>query len=137
MPARHDFPAKWQTLLPDLIAKLQAASADVETTYGVLETANAVFKRYRNQVMTSELSQDLQYSQQFVQPLLDALTILVQQITSPPAAAPAADATRRQVLAARLACRTFFSLNSPGLTQVHNAMLFYGNAVVRKQTGAT
>ena len=113
---RYDFPGRWQSLLPDLIAKLQASGADIETTYGVLETANAVFKRYRNQFMSGGLSQELAYSQQFVVPLLEALTALVQQITAPEAGADVS-LLRRRVLAARLACRTFFSLNSPGLTQ--------------------
>ena len=113
---RHDFPARWQGLLPELIAKLKPPS-NPETVYGVLETANAVFKRYRNQFLTPQLGEELAYSQQFVVPLLDIMATLVAQITAPQGCADA-DVLRRCVLSARLACRTFYSLNSPGLTQV-------------------
>ena len=117
MACSYDFPARWQSLLPALIEKLKDPAADVERTYGVLETANAVFKRYRAQFMSNNLSEDLAYSQQFIEPLLHTLTALVTQITG---SQPGGDAKllQRQVLAARLACRTFLSLNSPGLTQV-------------------
>lgn len=117
---RHDFPAKWTGLLPDLISKLKPPSSDnPEVVYGVLETANAVFKRYRNQFMSSQLSEELAFSQQFVTPLLETLTALVKQITSPAQGAEAdIPLLKRRVLSARLACRIFYSLNSPGLTQV-------------------
>jgi len=42
---RHDFPAKWMTLLPELLERLK--TGDVVTAGGVLETANSIFKRYR------------------------------------------------------------------------------------------
>ncbi|KAK9798958.1 hypothetical protein WJX73_010520 [Symbiochloris irregularis] len=115
----HDFPARWQGLLPELISKLKApAPQDPEAVYGVMETANAVFKRYRNQFMTPKLNEELAYSQQFVVPLLDTLTALVAQILSPAMQeAGHLPELKRCVLTARLACRTFFSLNSPGLTQ--------------------
>ena len=42
---RHDFPAKWMTLLPELLERLK--TGDIVTVGGVLETANSIFKRYR------------------------------------------------------------------------------------------
>lgn len=72
----HEFPAKWPSLLPELIARLQ--SGDAATVHGVLETANSIYKRYRNQFMSNDLSDELTYSQQFVQPLLTTLQVLQQ-----------------------------------------------------------
>ena len=74
----HDFPAAWPALLPDLIARL--ASADAAEVQGVLETGNAIYKRYRNQFMTEALSAELQYSQQLVEPLLAVLRRLTAQV---------------------------------------------------------
>ncbi len=73
----HDFPAAWPALLPDLVARLRGA--DAGEVRGVLETANAIFKRYRNQFMTDALSAELQYSQQLVGPLLAVLRRLTAQ----------------------------------------------------------
>jgi exportin-2 (importin alpha re-exporter) len=64
----HEFPSKWPTLLPELITRLQ--TGDAATVQGVLETANSIYKRYRNQFMSTALSDELAYSQQFVKPLL-------------------------------------------------------------------
>ena len=112
--SQHDFPAKWPTLLPELTEKLH--SNDPNTVHGVLQTANSIYKRYRNQFMTDKLSKDLEYSQGFVRPLLDLLMQLAGQV-----AAAAADVAQLRVLlsSARLVCRIFYSLNSPGLTEVY------------------
>jgi len=87
----HDFPAAWPALLPDLVARLRGA--DAGEVRGVLETANAIFKRYRNQFMTDALSAELQYSQQLVEPLLAVLRRLTAQARAPPAPAPRAPRT--------------------------------------------
>ncbi len=68
-----EFPAKWPTLLPELISRLD--SGDASTVHGVLETANSIYKRYRNQFMSTALSDELSYSQQFVQPLLKSFQV--------------------------------------------------------------
>lgn len=44
--SRCDFPEKWTTLLPELVTQLQAAS-DMAVVTGVLETAAAIFERFR------------------------------------------------------------------------------------------
>ncbi len=69
----YEFPGKWPTLLPELISRLE--SGDASTVHGVLETANSIYKRYRNQFMSTALSDELSYSQQFVQPLLKSLQV--------------------------------------------------------------
>ena len=66
--------------------------------------------------MSAELNKDLAYSQQLVQPLLQTLQKLVKQLESTPGSE---SALCTQLLhAIRLALRVFFSLNSPGLTEV-------------------
>jgi len=77
--------------------------------------------RYRNQFMTEGLSNELEYCQQAVKPLLAAL----QRVTAalPAVAAGGNGAALRTLLSsARLACRVFYSLNSPGLTEVSRKM---------------
>jgi hypothetical protein len=69
----HDFPARWPALLPELIQRLRSGSA--AEVAGVLETANSIYKRYRNAFMSDALSRELAYSQQLVEPLLAALQV--------------------------------------------------------------
>ena len=42
---QHDFPAKWMSLLPELLERLK--TGDLLIVEGILETANSIFKRYR------------------------------------------------------------------------------------------
>ena len=49
---------------------------------GILETANSIYKRYRNVFMSSGLSKELEYSQQFVDPLLNTLKFITEQVLS-------------------------------------------------------
>lgn len=44
-------------------------------TQGVLETANSIFKRFRNAFMSQSVNEDLKHSQQFVEPLLATLQV--------------------------------------------------------------
>ena len=41
----HDFPARWQSLLPQLIERL--GSDDLQLVNGVLSTADSIYHRYR------------------------------------------------------------------------------------------
>lgn len=110
--SEHDFPTRWQDLLPQLIDRLKAG--DATTTNGVLETLNSIYKRYRSQFMTGKLNDELKYSQQLIVPLWETLKGLSLQLQS-----NSADLSRtKQTLSSiRLVCRIFYSLNSPGLTQ--------------------
>lgn len=84
-------------------------------------TASAAPCRYRNQFMTSALNEELKYCQQAVKPLLAALQRINAALPAAAADAAAAPAPLRLLLSsARLACRVFFSLNSPGLTEVRS-----------------
>lgn len=109
----HDFPQRWQSLLPQLLEKL--ASDDPQLLNGVLSTADSIYRRYRGQFMTDQLSKELEYSQQLVRPLLAATQRLAAQCS---AAAPAGGAALPLLLEdARLALSIFYSLNSSGLTE--------------------
>ena len=113
---KHDFPAAWPELLPDLVQRLTAASGGSPAAHGVLATANAIYKRYRGAFMTDALSAELEYSQVLVAPLLAALRGALDAARAAAAAADERSATTA-VDTARLACRVFYSLNSPGLTE--------------------
>ena len=54
-----DFPDKWQNLIPELVSKFQCG--DQNTLNGVLQTANSIFKSYRNQYKSQELYRELKY----------------------------------------------------------------------------
>lgn len=58
----HDFPAQWPTLLPELVQQL-GSSEDLAVISGVCQTANSIFKRYRNQISSNELVAELDASQ--------------------------------------------------------------------------
>ncbi|KAI3438113.1 hypothetical protein D9Q98_000554 [Chlorella vulgaris] len=108
----HDFPARWQSLLPHLVDKL--ASPDPQLVNGVLSTADSIYQRYRGQFMTDQLSEELQYSQALVQPLLTCLQALSKGVSEQ---AANADALRLLLSNVRLVASIFYSLNSPGLTE--------------------
>jgi hypothetical protein len=58
----HDFPAQWPTLLPELVQQL-GSSEDLAVINGVCQTANSIFKRYRDQISSDELVAELDASQ--------------------------------------------------------------------------
>lgn len=111
--SEHDFPTRWQGLLPQLIERLK--TGDANTINGVLETLNSIYKRYRSQFMSGKLNEELSYSQQLIVPLWEALKGLSTELQSSSADVPK---TRQILSSIRLVCRIFYSLNSPGLTQV-------------------
>ena len=65
----HDFPERWQNLLPDLVARI--LSGDLRVVNGLLETANTLFKMFRDKQASDELWTKLKYVlEQFQEPLL-------------------------------------------------------------------
>ena len=123
-------------------APSQTSSPSLAATHGVLATANAICKRYRGAFMTDSLSAELEYSQKLAGPLLESLRCSLEQaraftraaraargpspfsaLFSPEDAAAAARAADGALDSARLACRVFLSLNSPGLTEVFEEAL--------------
>jgi len=77
--ATHDFPHKWDQLLPDLILKLQ--SHDLSVVNGVLLTCNSIFKRFRHAERSDELYQVILYVlEKMQQPLLALFKSMSQGI---------------------------------------------------------
>ena len=54
----YDFPHNWQNLLPELVSKL---NNDWKLVNGVLQTAHAIFKRFRNAFKSDELYKELKH----------------------------------------------------------------------------
>ncbi|GBG29239.1 Exportin-2 [Hondaea fermentalgiana] len=67
---KSDFPNNWKTLLPDLTQKL-GATEDFTIIIGLLETANTLFKMFRDEKASDELFLKLKYClEEFQKPLL-------------------------------------------------------------------
>jgi exportin-2 (importin alpha re-exporter) len=60
--AESDFPAEWDNLLQSLISKLSLEN--LEQSVGVLQTAHAIFKRWRSQVENNDLYREINYVMQ-------------------------------------------------------------------------
>ena len=73
-----DFPARWPQLLPVLIERLRSGAPGI--VLGVLETANSIYKRYRNQFMTPALSEELEYSQSLVRMVVGDIPLLLYEM---------------------------------------------------------
>ena len=115
--AASDFPAKWENLLPDLIAKFTDPNCDVLN--GVLLTANSILKRFRYVQRSDALYSDILY---VLQRLQEPLTQLFASITlqldnnTAPLATNAAELTSR-LSALRSINRIFYSLNYQDLPE--------------------
>jgi exportin-2 (importin alpha re-exporter) len=113
--SQHDFPRKWEGLLPQLIGKLTAE--DPTVLNGVLTTVDSIYHRYRGQFLNEALNEELQYSQTLVKPLLAVAQRVTAACTAAAAAGAGADALPVLLDDARLILSIFHSLNSPGLTE--------------------
>ena len=115
--AASDFPAKWENLLPDLIAKFTDPNCDVLN--GVLLTANSILKRFRYVQRSDALYSDILY---VLQRLQEPLTQLFASITlqldnnTAPLATNAVELTSR-LSALRSINRIFYSLNYQDLPE--------------------
>eukprot|EP00501_MAST-03F_sp_TOSAG23-6_P000301 GSMAST32.ASY1.ANO1.308.1 assembled CDS len=73
--SKTDFPDKWNSLLPELVSKFN--TQDFNVINAVLETANAICKRFRNVPNTDENRYPLSIAlKQFAEPLLQMFRIL-------------------------------------------------------------
>ena len=71
--ASHDFPAKWQTLLPGLLPQLETATTgkDYKRVMGLLQILHSICKRYRHEFKSDELFSEIKYVLETLQaPLL-------------------------------------------------------------------
>ncbi len=105
----HDFPEKWQTLLPEMVGKF--ASQDLHVINGVLRSANAILKRFRYAFKSDALFLQLLFClQHFAAPLTELFTWACSVLEE---AAAANDQARLHTVmeTLRLCARVFFSLN--------------------------
>ncbi|CAM9656674.1 unnamed protein product, partial [Chrysoparadoxa australica] len=105
--SKHDFPARWPSLMPDLVSKM--TSTDYNVILGVLLTANSILKRFRYVMKSDALYLELKYVlEQMQAPLLDLF------IRTSGAVEQAKNNGPQLTLileALRLISRVFFSLN--------------------------
>lgn len=103
--SKHDFPKKWQSLLPELVSSLRTA-ADYSVINGVLQTANSIFKQFRYLYKSNELYIDLKYClDNFAAPLLDIFVRTSELIAQSPGS------LKPLFECQRLCSRIFYSLN--------------------------
>lgn len=57
--SKADFPSKWQSLLPELVSKL--ATDNYKIINGVLETLHSIFHRYRHEMKSQLLWEEIKY----------------------------------------------------------------------------
>lgn len=115
----QDFPHKWPRLLPELKEKL--VGGDLSVVNGVFQTANSIFKRYRNQMGTNEMIEELEQSQKaFASVALESLQRMSSLV---PQYQGDLEQLKLVLSTVRLICRIFFSLNSPGLTELIESQL--------------
>lgn len=107
--AKHDFPSKWSSLLPQLVQKL-----GIDDTYilkAVMLTANSIMKRFRDVLKSDELFLDIiTCINAFAQPLLDTYrknSAYIATLSTANDKASLVNAMETQ----RLMTRIYFSLN--------------------------
>jgi exportin-2 (importin alpha re-exporter) len=111
--ASHDFPQKWDNLLPELINRF--GNTNWAVVNGVLLTANSLFKRFRYVQRSDALYADILYVLQRIQePLTQLFTTITSQLDM--------HANNIQELTARLEAlrsinRIFYSLNYQDLPE--------------------
>lgn len=114
--AAADFPDRWPTLLPELLA--QVGGGELGACNGALGAAHAVFLRFRDQYKTVELVKDLKYVLGlFVAPMLQLLQATGARLAGPEGAQP--EAARALLTTVLHICRIFFSLNYQDLPGTH------------------
>ena len=113
--SRSDFPERWPTLIDELVAQLQGATGrgDITGVCGVLETATAVFERFRNAPDTDETRAPLRLAlDAFAEPLtasFRAVSARLAAACAQPATALAAVTPELRALASMCTCFTLLS----------------------------
>ena len=111
--SKVDFPAEWQSLLPQMVEKL--ASGDFAVINGVLKTAHSMFKEYRYQFRSDNLFREIKYVLDvFADPLTQLFKTTVSLLEQ-----HANDASTCRVLCDSLVLmsKIFYSLNYQDLPE--------------------
>lgn len=135
--AQHDFPHAWPNLAHEITARL--STTDMAVMQGMLETADAMCKKFRSSEDTDEMRLALVAA---IEGLADPLTKLIQQLIAALKTHAGNAAMLTQLLnAIREILRVFYSLNSVDLPeffedniqlwmQVHAELLGYSAPVL-------
>jgi exportin-2 (importin alpha re-exporter) len=111
--AKHDYPEKWTNLRDELVQ--ECSSGDINVVIGGLKTANSIFKSFRYVQRSDELYKVILYTLEgFQVPLLALMQSLGQAVDS--LVNDAVNLVPRMI-ALRLVCRIFYSLNYQDLPE--------------------
>ncbi|KAI1289580.1 Exportin-2 [Halotydeus destructor] len=112
---REDFPAKWPTLLNDLINHIAQSGGDFRIIQGILQTAHSLFKRYRHEFKSQELWTEIKlvldtFAKAFTELFVKTVEVAKQQANNP-------QALKLIVNSLVLCCKIFYSLNAQDLPE--------------------
>jgi len=85
--AKHDFPAQWPTLLPEVVSQIEASIIASPKQYhqldGLLKIAHSIFMRYRHEFKSDALFTEIKYVlQHFQAPLLKLMQLSLADLTA-------------------------------------------------------
>jgi exportin-2 (importin alpha re-exporter) len=102
-----DFPAKWESLLPELVTKM--AGGDFNIIIGALETVNSIFHRYRYEAKSQKLWEEIKFVLDHFQEPLTA--VFEQSCKGVVTHAANPEMLKKIFQALELECQVFHSLN--------------------------
>ncbi|KAK3727815.1 hypothetical protein QZH41_008254 [Actinostola sp. cb2023] len=109
----EDFPKNWESLLPDMVNRLQ--SGDFHIINGVLVTAHSLFKRYRHEFKSQELWAEIKFVlDKFAEPLTNLFKAILEEANK-----CSQDKNSLQIIFSSilLICKLFYSLNFQDLPE--------------------
>lgn len=112
---RHDFPAKWPTLLNELVDHMSKSQGDFRVINGVLRTAHSLFKKYRHEFKSEQLWQEIKlvlehFAKPFTELFVQTIEFAKQHFQNP-------DALRTIFGSLVLCAKIFYSLNVQDLPE--------------------
>ncbi|VDL61902.1 unnamed protein product [Hymenolepis diminuta] len=114
---REDFPARWPSLLPDIIQRITQLGTELDSVQGLLYTAHSLFKRYRHEMRSDDLFTEMKLViEQFAQPLT-TLTINLMNLVVGPNRSTDGNQLVPVMRALLLVCKIFLSLNCQDLPE--------------------
>ncbi|VDM18146.1 unnamed protein product [Hydatigera taeniaeformis] len=79
-----DFPARWPSLLPDIIQRITQLGTELDSVQGLLYTAHSLFKRYRHEERSDALFSEMKFViGQFAEPLTTLAANLMNLVIGP------------------------------------------------------
>ncbi|KAL5962870.1 Exportin-2 [Taenia solium] len=113
----EDFPARWPSLLPDIIQRITQLGTELDSVQGLLYTAHSLFKRYRHEMRSDELFSEMKLViGQFAEPLT-TLTVNLMNLVVGPNRLTNGGQLVPVMHALLLVCKIFLSLNCQDLPE--------------------